>query len=58
MLHFIAWLPLPFEILGNMGIAIIYLPVCDVINFEINLSLRMKPFSYMNKKVGTKIDIS
>ena len=28
-----------------MCIVIIYLPVCGVINFEINLSLFIKPFS-------------
>ena len=27
------------------------LPVCDVINFEINLSLLMKLFFYITKKV-------
>ena len=31
------------EILGNMCIVIIYCPVCDVINFEINLSFLIRP---------------
>ena len=30
-------------------------PVCNVTNFEINLSFLMKPFSCMTKKVKTKI---
>ena len=33
--HFIVWLPLLLEILSNMCIAIVCLPGCDVINFEI-----------------------
>ena len=36
--YLISWLLLPLEILGNMCIGIICCPVCDVINFEINLS--------------------
>ena len=38
-----------------MGIAIIYFPVCDVINVEVNLSFLIKPFSYIAIKVRTKI---
>ena len=38
--NFNAWLSLLLEILGNMWIAII----CDVRNFEINLSFFAKPF--------------
>ena len=38
-----------------MYIAIICFPVYDVIDFEINFSLLIKPFSYMTKKVGPKI---
>ena len=34
------------------------LPVCDVINFEINLSLLMKLFFYITKKVRAYIKIS
>ena len=33
-----------------MHIVIICYPVCDVMNFEINLSFLIKPFSYMTKK--------
>ena len=42
--NFNAWLSLLLEILGNMWIAIICYPVCDVRNFEINLSFFAKPF--------------
>ena len=37
------------------SIAIIFFPICNVINFEINLNFNMKPSSYMTKNVGTKI---
>ena len=37
--NLIIWLPLLLEILGNTCIVIIYYPVCDVINFEISLTL-------------------
>ena len=33
----IVWLPLLLEILGNMCIAIVSQPGCDVMDFEINL---------------------
>ena len=42
--NLIARLSLLLEILGNMCIAIICCPVCDVIAFEINLRLHKKPF--------------
>ena len=45
------------EILGNMSIVIVCFPVYDVINFEINPSFIMKPFSYIIKKVRTKIPV-
>ena len=32
-----------------------YFPVDDVLNFEINLSFLVKPFSCMKKKVGGRI---
>ena len=47
--NIIVWLPLLFEISGNMWIVIVCYPVCDVINFEIYLSFLTKPFSYMTK---------
>ena len=38
-------LVLLFEILDNMSIVIICCPACAVIDFEINLSFHIKPFS-------------
>ena len=40
--------------LGNMCILIIFSPVCDVINLEINLSFLIKPFFYITKKSRQK----
>ena len=37
-------MPLLLEILGNMSIAIISFPVCDVKIFEFNLSFLINPF--------------
>ena len=37
-------LPLLFEIAGDMFIVILCVPVCDIKNFEIYLSLLIKPF--------------
>ena len=51
---FIVWLLLFLEILGNMCIAIVCFPGCDVINFEINLIFLIKPFFYMIKKLRQK----
>ena len=56
--NFIVWLALLLEILGNVCIAIICFSIDEVINFEINLSFSIKLFSYMIKKVRTKIQIS
>ena len=53
----IVWLPLLLEILGNMCIAIVCKPGCDVINFKINLIFLIKPFFYMTKNVKTKTEI-
>ena len=52
--NFIAWLLLLFEILGNMCIAIVYYPGCDVMNFEINFIFLIKPFFLHDQKVKTK----
>ena len=59
MLYSINWtnLPLLLEILDNMWISIIFLPVCDVINFDINLSLLINPFFYMSKNSGQTADL-
>ena len=40
--NFIVWLPLHLQILGIMCKVIICCPICDVINFEINLSMTKK----------------
>ena len=53
--NFMAWLPLLFEILGNMCIAIVCYPGCDVMDFEINLIILIKPFFYMRKKSRQKL---
>ena len=46
------WLPLPLKIFGNN--VFICCPVCNVINFEINLSFFVKPFFYITKKSAQK----
>ena len=40
--------------LDNICFAIVCFPICDVINFEINLSFLIKSFFYMNKRVRSK----
>ena len=49
------WLPLLFKILGNMCIAIVYYPSCDVLNFEINFIFLIEPFFYMTEKSWQKL---
>ena len=44
-------LSLLLEMLGNMCTVIIYFTIDDVIHFDINLGIRIKPFSYMTKKI-------
>ena len=58
---FIVWLPLLLEILGNMYIAIVCFPGCEVINFEINQDLNqliflIKPLFYMTKKTKQNLN--
>ena len=53
--NFIVWLPLLLEILGNMCIAIVYYPGCDVMNFEINFIFLIKPFFLHDQNVKTKV---
>ena len=50
----IFWLSLLCEIFGNMCIAIICKPVCDVMNFEVKLVFLIKPFFLQDQKVVTK----
>ena len=53
--NLIVWLLLLVEILGNMCIAIVYFPDCDVkINFEIKLIFQIKPFFYTTKRSRQK----
>ena len=51
---FIVWLLLFLEILGNMCIAIVCYPCCDVMSFEINLIFLIKPFFFIWPKTKTK----
>ena len=54
----IVWLPLLCEIFGDMCIAIVCKPGCDVMNFEVNLIFLIKPFFLHDQKVVTKTSIS
>ena len=53
--NFIVWYLLPLEILGNMCIALVCFPDCDVIKFEIYFIFRIKPIFYRTKKAEIKI---
>ena len=50
----IVWLPLLCEILGNMCIAIVCKPGCDVINSEVNLIFLIKSSFLHDQKAVTK----
>ena len=52
--NFIVWLPLLCEILGNMCIAIVCKPSCDVMNFEVNLVFLIQPLFLHDQKVSNK----
>ena len=52
--NFMIWLPLLLEILGNICNAIVCFPVCDDINFEINLIFLIKPILYITRKSRQK----
>ena len=52
--NFIVWLPLLLETLGNMCIAIVFVPGCNVINLEISLIFLITPFFYITKKSRQK----
>ena len=47
-------MPLLLEILGNMCIAIVCYPGCDVMDFEINLIFLIELFFLHDQKVMTK----
>ena len=49
----IVWLPLRIQILEDIRIVIICGPVCDVMNFEINLGF-LKSFLHVTKNSGQK----
>ena len=48
------WLLLLQEILGNMGIAVVCEPGCDVMNFEINVIFQIKSSFLHDQKVMIK----
>ena len=48
---FIVWLLFLPEILGNMCIAIVCKPGCEVMNLEINLIFQIKAFFLHDQKV-------
>ena len=50
--NFTIWLVLTIEKLGKVTIVIICIPICDVIDFEINISFLVKPFFTWPKKSG------
>ena len=52
--NFIVPFPLLRDMLGNMRIMIVCQPVCDLMNFEINLIFLIKPFFLYDQKVKTK----
>ena len=47
-------LPFLYEVLGIVG-TVFCLPVCEVINFTVNLGFLIKLFSCMTKTSGQKI---
>ena len=53
--NFIVWLPLLLDILGNMCNVMVCFPVCDVINFKINLIFLIKSFFCMTEKSRRKL---
>ena len=55
--NFILWLPLCLEILGNMYIALICCPVCNLTNFEFNLNFRVSRFPTLSKSLEKILNI-
>ena len=53
--NFIFWLLLLRKMFGKIYIVIVYWPGCNVINYEINLIVLIKPFFLHNQKVKIKI---
>ena len=56
--NFISLLPLLLEILGNMSLATVCYPGCDVMDFEINLIFLLEPLFRHDQKVMTKTSIN
>ena len=56
--NFIVWFHLLCDILGNMCIAIVCWPGCDVISFEINQSFLIRLFFLYDQNIKTKIYMS
>ena len=55
--NFIVWLLLLLEIFGNMCMAIVCFPGCDVMNFEINLILLINILIILRKKRVLKVKL-
>ena len=55
MLHSVNWLPILLKTLGNICITIVCWPGCDIIKFEVNLIILIKPFWYMTEKSRQKL---
>ena len=54
--NFFVWMPLFFEISDNMCVAIVCYPVCDIINFEIYLSVTSQKMKFYIKDFFSKCD--
>ena len=52
--NFIVWLPLLLEIMDSICVALVVFPVCDVINFKINLIFLIEPIFYMTENPRQK----
>ena len=51
----LVWLPLHFEIFGNICIATVCFPACDVINFKISLFFLMRLSFRMTKNSRQRV---
>ena len=54
--NFFVWMPLFFEISDNMCVAIVCYPVCDIINFEIYVSITSQKIKFYIKDFFSKCD--
>ena len=53
--NFIVRITLPLQIPGNVCIVLVCYPVCDVMDFEICLSILINPLSYMSKNLEQQL---